>query len=85
MAPESLDELKFSSQSDIWSYGVLLWEIFSFGKRPWPDHDWTSDFSTNLKNGLRLGKPEFGLGETEMYITEYFYEYVHTFIHKYCT
>ncbi|OXA54605.1 Vascular endothelial growth factor receptor 1 [Folsomia candida] len=67
MAPESLDELKFSSQSDIWSYGVLLWEIFSFGKRPWPDHDWTSDFSTNLKNGLRLGKPEFGLGETEIY------------------
>ncbi|GIY82248.1 NT-3 growth factor receptor [Caerostris darwini] len=35
MAPESILYRKFTIESDIWSFGVVLWEIFSFGKQPW--------------------------------------------------
>ena len=34
-APEAITDLKFSTASDIWSYGILLWEIMSFAERPY--------------------------------------------------
>lgn len=34
-APECINFLKFTSSSDVWSFGVLLWEMFSFGEQPW--------------------------------------------------
>ena len=35
LAPESIHYRKFTCESDIWSFGVVLWEVFSFGRVPW--------------------------------------------------
>ena len=35
MPPESILYRKFTVESDIWSFGVVLWEIFTYGKQPW--------------------------------------------------
>lgn len=38
MSPESVVYGRFTLESDIWSYGVVLWEIYSFGKQPYYGH-----------------------------------------------
>jgi len=39
-APEAIQFKKFTTASDVWSYGIVLWEIISFGERPY--HEWTN-------------------------------------------
>ncbi|XP_069030953.1 platelet-derived growth factor receptor beta-like isoform X1 [Embiotoca jacksoni] len=58
MSPESIFQNIYSSQSDVWSYGVLLWEIFSLGCSPYPDLAMTQEFYSALKRGYRMNRPE---------------------------
>ena len=39
LAPESLNNGIFTSSSDVWSFAVTLWEMFTFGEVPWGDFD----------------------------------------------
>jgi len=63
MAIESLTDWVFSSQSDVWSFGVVLWEIFSLGKVPYPGLKFDDSFIRRLQNGYRMEKPEFASDE----------------------
>lgn len=36
-APETLQFGHFSSASDVWSFGVVMWEVMAFGERPYWD------------------------------------------------
>jgi serine/threonine protein kinase len=55
-APEAIQYKKFTSASDIWSYGILLWEILSFGERPY--WDWGNyTVMERLNTGYRLPPP----------------------------
>ncbi|XP_017860577.1 PREDICTED: fibroblast growth factor receptor homolog 2 [Drosophila arizonae] len=57
MAPESLQEKFYDSQSDVWSYGVLLWEIMTYGEQPYPNIMSAEELYSYLITGQRMEKP----------------------------
>ncbi|XP_050167898.1 macrophage colony-stimulating factor 1 receptor [Myiozetetes cayanensis] len=65
MAPESIFDCIYTVQSDVWSYGILLWEIFSLGKSPYPGMVVNSKFYSMVKQGYQMARPDFA--PLEMY------------------
>lgn len=57
MAPESINFRKFTSQSDIWMFGVCSWEIMSCGLKPFQGVK-NNDVIEQIENGVRLDRPE---------------------------
>ncbi|XP_026832242.1 tyrosine-protein kinase Abl isoform X2 [Drosophila erecta] len=55
-APEGLAYNKFSTKSDVWAFGVLLWEIATYGMSPYPGIDLT-DVYHKLEKGYRMERP----------------------------
>uniref|UniRef100_A0A3Q2TBM6 receptor protein-tyrosine kinase n=1 Tax=Fundulus heteroclitus TaxID=8078 RepID=A0A3Q2TBM6_FUNHE len=65
MAPESIFDCVYTVQSDVWSYGILLWEIFSLGQSPYPSMAVDSRFYKMVKRGYQMSQPDFA--PLEMY------------------
>ncbi|XP_032630536.1 megakaryocyte-associated tyrosine-protein kinase isoform X2 [Chelonoidis abingdonii] len=56
-APEALKNNKFSTKSDVWSYGILLWELFSYGRAPYSKMT-LKEVTEMVEKGYRMEAPE---------------------------
>ncbi|XP_065213560.1 hepatocyte growth factor receptor-like [Planococcus citri] len=57
MAPEALSRDRYTSKSDVWSYGVLFWEILTLGETPYPTLQNVDRLLYTLRSGYRMEKP----------------------------
>ena len=58
MPPEAVVLKTFSQKSDVWSFGIVLWEIFSLGEEPFADISLSpTEFVECLINGLQMQRP----------------------------
>ncbi|XP_077198344.1 ephrin type-A receptor 6 isoform X9 [Paroedura picta] len=55
-APEAIAYRKFSSASDTWSYGIVMWEVMSYGERPYWEMS-NQDVILSIEEGYRLPAP----------------------------
>ncbi|XP_055330964.1 fibroblast growth factor receptor 1-like [Paramacrobiotus metropolitanus] len=61
MAPEAIFDKRFTEKSDVWSFGVVIWEIFTMGENPYAEIFRELDIALLLKflqTGSRLPRPE---------------------------
>jgi len=56
-APEALRHAEFSNKSDMWSFGILLWEIYSFGRVPYPRIP-LGDVVKHVEKGYQMEAPD---------------------------
>ncbi|XP_034047346.1 tyrosine-protein kinase Fer [Thalassophryne amazonica] len=56
-APEALNYGRYSSESDVWSYGILLWETFSLGMCPYPGMT-NQQAREQVETGYRMTCPQ---------------------------
>ncbi|XP_051764697.1 tyrosine-protein kinase SYK isoform X5 [Ctenopharyngodon idella] len=55
-APECMNYFKFSSKSDVWSFGVLMWEAYSYGQKPYKGMK-GNEVIQMIESGQRMQSP----------------------------
>uniref|UniRef100_A0A8D0GBR5 receptor protein-tyrosine kinase n=1 Tax=Sphenodon punctatus TaxID=8508 RepID=A0A8D0GBR5_SPHPU len=55
-APEAISHRKFTSASDVWSYGIVMWEVMSYGERPYWELS-NHEVMKAINEGFRLPAP----------------------------
>ncbi|XP_023274014.1 receptor-type tyrosine-protein kinase FLT3-like [Seriola lalandi dorsalis] len=59
MAPESIFQGMYTMKSDVWAYGILLWEIFSLGVTPYPGMKVDHTFYSMIERGFKMECPYY--------------------------
>ncbi|XP_008304578.1 receptor-type tyrosine-protein kinase FLT3 [Stegastes partitus] len=59
MAPESIFQGMYTMKSDVWAYGILLWEIFSLGVTPYPGMKVDHTFYSIIERGFKMDCPYY--------------------------
>ncbi|XP_013857704.1 receptor-type tyrosine-protein kinase FLT3 [Austrofundulus limnaeus] len=59
MAPESIFQGIYTMKSDVWAYGILLWEIFSLGVTPYPGVKVDPTFYAMIERGFKMECPYY--------------------------
>ncbi|KAG7204953.1 hypothetical protein KM043_005341 [Ampulex compressa] len=62
MAIESIRDRVFSTQSDIWSFGIVLWEFFTLAETPYPGMEAEKQYQ-KLIEGYRMEQPEYATAD----------------------
>jgi epidermal growth factor receptor len=62
LAPECIRERKFTHKSDVWAFGVTIWELLTFGEKPFDEYD-PKDVPMAIEKGARLQQPNYVTAE----------------------
>ena len=57
MAPESLMRKEFSPATDVWSFGIVMWEMYNPKGKPYKEMN-NTQVAVNVNQGMRLSIPE---------------------------
>ncbi|XP_065073902.1 vascular endothelial growth factor receptor 1 isoform X8 [Ochlerotatus camptorhynchus] len=59
LALECISDNVFGTYSDVWAYGIVLWEFFSLGRVPYPGMEANQELYNKLRDGYRMDKPQY--------------------------
>ncbi|XP_055641478.1 vascular endothelial growth factor receptor 1 isoform X2 [Toxorhynchites rutilus septentrionalis] len=59
LALECISDNIFGTYSDVWAYGIVLWEFFSLAKIPYPGMEANQELYNKLRDGYRMDKPQY--------------------------
>ena len=66
-------ERKFDTKSDVWSFGIFLWELFTLGMAPYTGINFDAKFLNKLQSGYRMKKPRLASQPMFVFVFVFFF------------